>query len=850
MKKIMGLIFLSAAIGLFFIVIGAAASGAAASTIETNDPAASRTKRLPADLAAAQRHFNKINSSLRFLEKARHNSEMRMKLHGHALTTASSSDVTVTMKFDHVLSSEEIDALKTKGVSFYDLDGRVARTGTIYPAKILWDAIYSIADRDDVERIEADWNPVVLPLLDVSAHEIQADSAWTYTDPMGYPITGKGMRIADFDTGIDVFHPSFFYADGDTFDWIDTDASGDFTPGTDAVDLNRNGSADSDELLDYFDGWIYDPAQVWGPGSPSNKDNGYQTYWDWLYNDANGDGQRNFGPTDGFTESDPTYGECLFIALDNNDNGALDPGERIVALGTSKIFATMNADSTERVRGTDLILSDSDSYGHGSSVAGILAGGTVGRHIFTGIAPDAEILMGYFFSDIPISYLIPWARGRGANVMLYEFGGFVWRYLDGSSLDEQLITTENATILQVTPSGNLGRGNKHAIATVPAADSVTLNINVPTYGGNAITYLYSTTLWRTNEDDLTFRLQSPLGGEVTLEGDVSSLDGYYIWFDLSTSPRGSCKLDVYVSHNGNPDCLGQWDLTVVNNSTGDIEIISNIADNLSSWAGGAEFTSYATDDRNVTWPATADSSFTNGSYSTRGFEGYGGVGGGSIPPGEISQFSGRGTRIDGVHLLSICSPGNYDVYSTRSHTDGSNYPLGSYRQFSGTSAAGPHVAAAAALVQQAFPDASMEDIAYLLTSHAASDDFTGPVYNDTWGWGKLRILGAIGVPTAVEDMETGSETPRLLLGQNYPNPFNPTTWIPFYIPAKGHVNIGIYNVRGELIKTIRDRTMQPGAHSVYWDGTDLRNKPASSGIYFCVVKFAGKRQSRKLVLLR
>ena len=117
----------------------------------------------------------------------------------------------------------------------------------------------------------------MFPCLDVSAHAIQADSAWRHRDPLGVPLTGKGMRISDFDTGIDVFHPSFFYADGDTFNWIDVDFSTTFTPGVDCVDLNRNGVANANEILSYFDGRIYDPAHVWGTSSPSNLGNGYQT---------------------------------------------------------------------------------------------------------------------------------------------------------------------------------------------------------------------------------------------------------------------------------------------------------------------------------------------------------------------------------------------------------------------------------------------------------------------------------------------------------------------------------------------------------------------------------------------
>lgn len=788
----------------------------------------------------------KMNSALEFQRHLR-SRPMKGLTPGIEKAPGTAADMAVvTVKFDRVLSQSDIEELEAQGLVFYYIDGEVARTGAIYPARVPWDRLDSISGRIEVQRIEGAWRPAVYPTLDLSAAEIEADSAWTHVDPLGLPVTGEGTRIADFDTGIDVFHPSFFRADGDTFDWLDSTENGQFDSGMDAVDLNGNGIHDWGEDLAFYDGRMQDWAGVFGP----NNDYVCQTYWDWLYNDENMNDSRDYGPSAGFTESDPSYGEPLYIALDENDNHTLDIGEKLVALGTSKIYATMNADSIERVRGTDLILSDDDTNGHGTAVSGVLAGGWPGRHRLTGIAPGAEILAGYFFSGVPISYLVPWARSRGADAMLYEFGGFIWEFLDGSSLDEEIISIENSTIIQITPSGNLGRGAKHALATVPASGSITFEISVPSYGGGEILYFYGSTLWRTDTGDLTFLLRSPDGGQITLDGMTWFVDDYYVWYSASASSRGTCKLDMYIDRNSHANAQGIWELTVQNNTGAAIEVISNIADHLSSWAGGAEFTNYVSDQKNVTFPATSDSSFTNGSYSTRGFEGYGGVGGGSVPAGEISKFSGRGERIDGLHLLDVCSPGNYDVYSTRTHQDGAGYPPGSYRQFSGTSAAGPHVAAAAALVQQVFPGATMADVATLLRSSAIEDGFTGTTYNDTWGYGKLRILRAIGIATGVEDMADGLLPPALYIGRSYPNPFNPTTWIPFYIPSAGRASIRIYNVRGELMKTLRDRWYDEGAHSVRWDGTGGKGQAVSSGVYFCVLRQGEQTSSRKLVLMR
>ncbi|HEY5133695.1 MAG TPA: hypothetical protein VII85_08435, partial [Candidatus Krumholzibacteriaceae bacterium] len=263
-----------------------------------------------------QADSGKLNTPLKFLQHARETGFARTKADQPGLAEALSDNVMVTLKFDHVLSGAEIASFEQGGVSFFRIDGAVAHTGPFYAAHVPWDSVDGLAARSDVLKLDAAWKPCVFPCLDVSAHAIQADSAWRHRDPLGVPLTGKGMRISDFDTGIDVFHPSFFYADGDTFNWIDVDFSTTFTPGVDCVDLNRNGVANANEILSYFDGRIYDPAHVWGTSSPSNLGNGYQTYWDWLYNDANGNSHRDYGPGSGYTESSPSFGEQVFIALD------------------------------------------------------------------------------------------------------------------------------------------------------------------------------------------------------------------------------------------------------------------------------------------------------------------------------------------------------------------------------------------------------------------------------------------------------------------------------------------------------------------------------------------------------
>lgn len=86
--------------------------------------------------------------------------------------------------------------------------------------------------------------------------------------------------------------------------------------------------------------------------------------------------------------------------------------------------------------------------------------------------------------------------------------------------------------------------------------------------------------------------------------------------------------------------------------------------------------------------------------------------------------------------------------------------------------------------------------------------------------------------------------------QNYPNPFNPVTNIAFTIPEAGNVNIKIFNVKGQLVKNLKNEFMDKGQHIVQWNGTNDYNKSVSSGIYFIRVENNKQSAIRKALLLK
>ena len=84
---------------------------------------------------------------------------------------------------------------------------------------------------------------------------------------------------------------------------------------------------------------------------------------------------------------------------------------------------------------------------------------------------------------------------------------------------------------------------------------------------------------------------------------------------------------------------------------------------------------------------------------------------------------------------------------------------------------------------------------------------------------------------------------------NYPNPFNPTTTISFSIHEESEVELSIYNIKGQKIKSLLNDQLTAGEHSIVWNGEDFTGKKASSGIYFYKLNVNGKTEAVKKCLL-
>jgi MYXO-CTERM domain-containing protein len=248
-------------------------------------------------------------------------------------------------------------------------------------------------------------------------------------------------------------------------------------------------------------------------------------------------------------------------------------------------------------------------------------------------------------------------------------------------------------------------------------------------------------LWRDPSRNLALTLEDPTGFSMPLTVDAKPLsaawhDGLYVYGAREDSSRGTAKIDVYIAGDQmSPPPLptGTWKLHVVDPSapgSDDLVVIGAVIDDSSRWSKGIYFSEFPNEEHLIGFPATADHGLAVAAYTGHDFV-YGGK------AGERAFYSGRGHRIDGAKILSISAPDD-------PVTAGVDPALPATTMlFGGTSGASPHVAGAAALLIQANPTLSGDDVRSAIEQSALADGFVGAAPNEDYGHGKLRVYNAI-----------------------------------------------------------------------------------------------------------
>ena len=108
-----------------------------------------------------------------------------------------------------------------------------------------------------------------------------------------------------------------------------------------------------------------------------------------------------------------------------------------------------------------------------------------------------------------------------------------------------------------------------------------------------------------------------------------------------------------------------------------------------------------------------------------------------------------------------------------------------------------------------------------------------------------RIVGR------VEALATPVAIPAsFVLHANYPNPFNPETTIAFDLPQAGNVELQVFDLLGQTVRTLVAQELSAGGHQVVWNGLDASGARVSSGVYFYRLQAGSQVQMRRMLLLK
>ncbi len=86
--------------------------------------------------------------------------------------------------------------------------------------------------------------------------------------------------------------------------------------------------------------------------------------------------------------------------------------------------------------------------------------------------------------------------------------------------------------------------------------------------------------------------------------------------------------------------------------------------------------------------------------------------------------------------------------------------------------------------------------------------------------------------------------------QNFPNPFNPTTEIVFSLPTDSFVELSVFNMVGQKVRSLSSDNLKAGYHSITWNGMDDSGSSVASGMYFYTINVGTYKNTKKMLFLK
>ena len=447
-------------------------------------------------------------------------------------------------------------------------------------------------------------------------------------------------------------------------------------------------------------------------------------------------------------------------------------------------------------------------YGyHGTHVAGICGGlGTSTGH-YVGQAPGAHYLMGTFLLDEvswmdQVAWMKKYAQQVGKRLVINSsWGMYTFSTLDGTSHVSQAIDAwADSGIVFVTSAGNNGDAKFHLRHTFGTDDTIRSIASYLSSGiGQALIYWGEPSSGNnySNQFKAAFALQNTSTGKMSVSPFYNTDDDNgYIESVLITKDGDTVAYDIMVEQSNPLDSRPHILLNVSKNShyrlimicTADSGVMVNVWNmgNVSNNAGntGTDFQGNSNfgciggdNEYGVSEPGCAEKNITVAAHASDYYVDS------TYVFGNIAYFSSIGPILDGRNKPEISAPGYGVISSLSSYRDhdnnngvytdrvnGRNYIWAS---LSGTSMSSPNVTGIVALMLQANPNLTTDQIRDILFSTARNDRFTGPIQerdsiSPVWGYGKADAMRAVSAAYDLLSIEEAAVVrPKLVV---FPSP--------------------------------------------------------------------------------
>ena len=442
---------------------------------------------------------------------------------------------------------------------------------------------------------------------------------------------------------------------------------------------------------------------------------------------------------------------------------------------------------------------------HGSHVAGICGGSGAGT-IYRGVAYEANYLMATFLVDeAAVLDAFDWMKQNAESmhkrlVVNMSWGLYWFGTLDGSSLLSRAIDTMSTHgVVFVSSGGNNGDVNYHIKKTFTSQeDTLKTLVGFDSYSYYANMWGQAITIW--GEPDQSFKFSLKVlnsSNEIIRETpfiSTSENTGYienfivinqdtvfynyllesanylnqrpHIHLRIRNKNTSTYKIGLFL--NSESGTVHMWNVIELTNGVGNWG--SPFTALFSDWAeGNSEFS--------IGEPSCTKSVISVAAHSSEII-----LPNGNLAGGTIASFSSKGPTIDGRIKPDISAPGvnvtsSISSFTSQSYTtqdivttvpfNGRNYV---FLKFSGTSMSGPMVTGIVALILQANPTLSAQQIKDILKQTAREDIRTGtlPDTGSTqWGFGKVTANRAIKLALETENVNYYQKSSVCLV---YPNP--------------------------------------------------------------------------------